>query len=421
MAEPLAVVPALNTMIPLCSLLVFGASVSRSSLVVKVVSKSVLLALTALAWLSQPLSKIQGIVSQIWGHDTRDQPLLFLATFQNKVAWHQDRQLVYLVCNSLLVTLLCLGLTWSWLRSPSSPPSNNNSVSINNCITTLPVLPSSNKNKVEEIINNCLVDFSLEEIYGKPLDDQEKFRRLLKVLPLAHRQTALELLLQNSALKTNFPLFLKEFKQNNSVPPMTQAQAIKALGNLSQEDLTVAQYHEKFHLLSQRAGLDPEKCSELFFEGLKPELLSVLTVRGRKPDFSGAYEDLKDIEGSTTAQKESMGNLSSYNLRPRDKNNRSSYLLLSSSFPILSLDSFISLIDTGAMSNYISLDLAQSLNVETVQCSYITLANGTNIKSFITKEKVLVRIGTFSFHSRFRVVKGLTYGVIFGYGLVEDV
>ena len=92
------------------------------------------------------------------------------------------------------------------------PPSNNNSVSINNCITTLPVLPSSNKNKVEEIINNCLVDFSLEEIYGKPLDDQEKFRRLLKVLPSSHRQAALELLLQNSALKTNFTLFLKEFK-----------------------------------------------------------------------------------------------------------------------------------------------------------------------------------------------------------------
>ena len=71
MAEPLAVVPALNTMIPLCSLLVFGASVSRSSLVVKVVSKAVLLALTTLAWLSQPLSKIQNIVTQVWGHDTR--------------------------------------------------------------------------------------------------------------------------------------------------------------------------------------------------------------------------------------------------------------------------------------------------------------------------------------------------------------
>ena len=109
-----------------------------------------------------------------------------------------------------------------------------------------------------------------------------------------------------------------------------------------------------------------------------------------------------------------MGNLSSYNLRPRDKNNRSSYLLLSSSFPSLSLNSFVSLVDTGATSNYISLDLAQSLNVETVQCSYITLANGTNIKSFITKEKVLVKVGTFSFYSRFKVVKGLTYRVILG-------
>ena len=85
MAEPLAVVPALNTMIPLCSLLVFGASVSQPYLVVKVVSKTVLLALTTLAWLSQPVSKIQSIVSQLWGHDTRDQPsLLFSATFQKK-------------------------------------------------------------------------------------------------------------------------------------------------------------------------------------------------------------------------------------------------------------------------------------------------------------------------------------------------
>lgn len=84
MAEPLAVVPALNTMIPLCSLLVFGASVSRSSLVVKVVSKTILLALTTLAWLSQPLSKIQGLVSQVWGHDRKFQSIILL--FQNKRA-----------------------------------------------------------------------------------------------------------------------------------------------------------------------------------------------------------------------------------------------------------------------------------------------------------------------------------------------
>ena len=91
MAEPLAVVPALNTMIPVCSLLVFGASMSQSSLVVKVVSKAVLFTVTTLAWLSQPLSKIQGLVMQLWGHDTRDQPLLFSATFQNKAEWYHDR------------------------------------------------------------------------------------------------------------------------------------------------------------------------------------------------------------------------------------------------------------------------------------------------------------------------------------------
>ena len=163
MAEPLAVVPALNTMIPVCSLLVLGASVSRSSLVIKVVSKTMLFALTTLAWLSQPLSKIQGLVSQLWGHDTRDQPLLFSATFQNKVAWYQDRQLVYLVGNSLLVVLLCLVLTWSWLRSPAKPSNNNNNnVNINNNWTSLPISSYPNKSKIEEIINNCLVDFSLK-------------------------------------------------------------------------------------------------------------------------------------------------------------------------------------------------------------------------------------------------------------------
>ena len=70
MAELLAVVLALNNMIPVCSLLVFGASMSCSSLVVKVVSKAVLFTVTTLAWLSQPLSKIQGLVLQLWGHDT---------------------------------------------------------------------------------------------------------------------------------------------------------------------------------------------------------------------------------------------------------------------------------------------------------------------------------------------------------------
>ena len=61
-----------------------------------------------------------------------------------------------------------------------------------------------------------------------------------------------------------------------------------------------------------------------------------------------------------------------------------------------------------------SPDLAQSLNVGTLQCSYIMLANGVNVSSFITKEKVLVKVGTFSFYSRFRVAKGLAYSVILG-------
>ena len=66
------------------------------------------------------------------------------------------------------------------------------------------------------------------------------------------------------------------------------------------------------------------------------------------------------------------------------------------------------------MSNYMSFDLAESLSLELHQCSFITLANGTNVSSFITKEEIEVKIRTFSFFSRFRVVRGLTYKVILG-------
>lgn len=79
-----------------------------------------------------------------------------------------------------------------------------------------------------------------------------------------------------------------------------------------------------------------------------------------KPNFLDTCEDLKAIEESTKAQKESLGNLSSYNFRPRNKASSSSYLLLTSSFPSLSSDSFLSYIDTGALSNYMSMDLAKS-------------------------------------------------------------
>ena len=412
MVDPLIVVKTLNHMIPVCTLLVLTTSVLRASMVVRVLGKAALGTLTTLAWLLQPSHKFWEIVSQPLGHDTRDQPLLFSAAFQHKAAWYMDQQLLFLVLNSLLVALLSLGLLWSWWRSPRVH--NTNNVNINKNMFSLTSSPSLNHNKLEETIKNCLVDFSLEEIYGQKLEDREKFKRLLRALPPSDRQTALELLLQEPDLKNNFCRFLKVFKQNNSVPPMSQAQAVRALGGLTQEDLSVSQYQEKFHLLAQRAGLDPGKCTELFFEGLKPELLSVLTVRGMKPDFLATCEDLKAFEKSTKTQKESLGNLSSYNLRSRNKVVSSSYLLLSSSFPDISSDSFLSLIDTGAMSNYMSMDLANSLGLELHKCSFITLANGTNVSSFITKEEIEVRIGTFSFCSRFRVVRGLTYKVILG-------
>lgn len=113
---------------------------------------------------------------------------------------------------------------------------------------------------------------------------------------------AMDPLLKDPSLKHNFHLFLQEFQQNNLVPPMSQAHAIKALGNLTQEEILVTQYQEKFNLLAQRAGLESQKCTKLFFIDLKPEPLSVLTVRGIKPELQATCEDLKDLENLTLAQ-----------------------------------------------------------------------------------------------------------------------
>ena len=70
MANPLLVVKTLNHMIPVCTLLVLTTSVLRASMVVRVLGKAALGALTALAWLLQPPHKFWEIVSQPLGHDT---------------------------------------------------------------------------------------------------------------------------------------------------------------------------------------------------------------------------------------------------------------------------------------------------------------------------------------------------------------
>ena len=70
MVDPHIVVKTLNYMIPVSTVLVFVTSVLRTSMVVRVLGKAALGALTTLAWLLQPSHKFWDIVSQPLGHDS---------------------------------------------------------------------------------------------------------------------------------------------------------------------------------------------------------------------------------------------------------------------------------------------------------------------------------------------------------------
>lgn len=125
---------------------------------------------------------------------------------------------------------------------------------------------------VAEVIDGCLCDFALEELENKPMNKMEKFKYLVSKLPLSARKEAIELVTKQPELKSDFSKFINCFKKNFFVPPMSCSQAIQEIGNLSQGELSVASYKEKFHLLTGKAGLDYVKCQDLFFEGLNSGL-----------------------------------------------------------------------------------------------------------------------------------------------------
>ena len=72
------------------------------------------------------------------------------------------------------------------------------------------------------------------------------------------------------------------------------------------------------------------------------------------------------------------------------------------------------LIDTGAISNYMSYDLAIRLGFTLEGGIGVILANGTNVESFTTKEKVKISKDEYEFFTRFRVIKGLNFPIILG-------
>ena len=186
-------------------------------------------------------------------------------------------------------------------------------------------------------------------------------------------------------------------------------------------------YKERFHLLAERAGLDAKDCVNLFFDGLQPTLKSAINIRGHGNSLEETCKELERIEArlpvvetaSNRALKDcvALASTKPYDLRPRNKPS-STYLLLS--FDVFSFNLVdnstlcTALIDTGAISNYMSYDLAIRLGFSLEGGVGVILANGTNVKSFTTKEKVKISKDEYEFFTRFRVIKGLNFPIILG-------
>ena len=106
-----------------------------------------------------------------------------------------------------------------------------------------------------------------------------------------------------------------------------------------------------------------------------------------------------------------------YDLLPRNKPS-STYLLLS--FYVFSLNLVdnstlcTAFIDKGAISNYMSYNLAIRLGLTLEGGAGVILANGTNMESFTNKKKTKISKDEYEFFTRFRVIKGLNFPIILG-------
>ena len=115
-------------------------------------------------------------------------------------------------------------------------------------------------------------------------------------LPVASRKMAVALVQLDPSLKGNFEDFLVAFRRHQLVPPMACSQAICELGNLSQGELRVPVYKERFHLLAERAGLNAKDCINLFFDSLQPTLKLPSKTGGHGNSLEETCKELKRIE-----------------------------------------------------------------------------------------------------------------------------
>ena len=77
---------------------------------------------------------------------------------------------------------------------------------------------------------------------------------------------------------------------------MTSSQAIRKLGNLSQRELKVPIYKERFRHLAKHASLDAKDCVDLFFNGLLPTLKLAINIRGHGNSLEETCKELERIE-----------------------------------------------------------------------------------------------------------------------------
>ena len=84
----------------------------------------------------------------------------------------------------------------------------------------------TNVNLLDEVINGCLIDFSLEEMENKPVSGLNKFKRLVAKLPVASWKVDVALVQSGPPLKNNFDYILVAFRCHQLVPPMTCSQAV---------------------------------------------------------------------------------------------------------------------------------------------------------------------------------------------------
>ena len=77
---------------------------------------------------------------------------------------------------------------------------------------------------------------------------------------------------------------------------MTCSQAIRKLLNLSQGELKVHVYKERFHLLAECSSLDAKGCVGLFFYGLLPTLKLAIDICSHGDSLEEIFSELKRNE-----------------------------------------------------------------------------------------------------------------------------